>query len=125
VGLIFGTEESGLPNEVLKECDIVSYIPMSDLYPSLNLSQAVMIYAYTLFLSEISKEIAEPKNQDIYSLKALKQKLTRIMNVILANNDVLAGRIMERMMVMGEDDIHLAHSVCNKLLEKFEQEGYL
>jgi tRNA/rRNA methyltransferase len=124
-GIIFGTEESGLSNEILKDCDIVSYIPMNNLYPSLNLAQAVMIYAYTLFISGIPQESANMKSQDNKSMKALKQKATGLMNVIMDNNDILAGRIMERLMVMGEDDLHLAHSVCNKLIEKLGQEGIL
>jgi tRNA/rRNA methyltransferase len=124
-GIIFGTEESGLPNEILKDCDIVSYIPMNNLYPSLNLAQAVMIYAYTFFISGIPQESANMKSQDNQSMKALKQKATGLMNVIMANNNILAGRVMERLMVMGEDDLHLAHSVCNKLMEKLGQEGIL
>ena len=48
VGLVFGPEKSGLTNEQLKRCDVVSTIPMKNPFPSLNLAQAVMVYAFGL-----------------------------------------------------------------------------
>ena len=48
VAVVFGSEESGLGNREIQACDLVSFIPMIQPYPSLNLSQAVMLYAYTL-----------------------------------------------------------------------------
>jgi len=124
-GILFGTEESGLSNEILKACDIVSYIPMNSSYPSLNLSQAVMIYAYTLFNAVSREGSVLVTGQDLRSIKMLKQKVTSIMKIVLGDNEILAGRVMERLMVMGEDDIHLAHSVCNKLLEKLGESRIL
>jgi tRNA/rRNA methyltransferase len=118
-GIIFGTEESGLPNEILRECDIVSHIPMNSSYPSLNLSQAVMIYAYTFFISGLQEGPDIMQGQDRQSLRMMKQKVTEVLTYILEDNQTLAGRVMERLMVMHEDDIHLVHSVCNRLLEIF------
>lgn len=48
IGILFGTEESGLPNELLLQANVGITIPMSASYPSLNLSQAVMVVAYEL-----------------------------------------------------------------------------
>lgn len=45
VGIVFGREESGLTNEELQLCDMASSIPLAAPYPSINLGQAVMIYA--------------------------------------------------------------------------------
>src|SRR5512138_1190124 len=42
--VVFGREESGLTNSEIGFCDLLSYIPMKRKYPSLNLSQAVMLY---------------------------------------------------------------------------------
>jgi tRNA/rRNA methyltransferase len=50
VALVFGGEESGLSNEDLVRCHAVSCIPSGSLQPSFNLAQAVMIYAYELYL---------------------------------------------------------------------------
>jgi hypothetical protein len=45
---VFGSEESGLPNEILLKANVGVTIPMATVYPSLNLSQAVMTIAYEL-----------------------------------------------------------------------------
>ena len=51
IGLVFGSEKEGLTNEELSHCHLYARIPSSDLFPSLNLSQAVMIFCYELFQS--------------------------------------------------------------------------
>ena len=48
VGILFGTEESGLPNALILQSDMAMSIPMANTYPSLNLAQSVMITAYEL-----------------------------------------------------------------------------
>jgi tRNA/rRNA methyltransferase/tRNA (cytidine32/uridine32-2'-O)-methyltransferase len=47
--LAFGNERSGLDDGELALCNIASHIPVSDAFPSLNLSHAVQIYGYELF----------------------------------------------------------------------------
>jgi tRNA/rRNA methyltransferase/tRNA (cytidine32/uridine32-2'-O)-methyltransferase len=49
--LVFGNERTGLDDEELSLCNMASHIPVSPDFPSLNLSHAVQIYAYELFLS--------------------------------------------------------------------------
>ncbi len=56
VALIFGPEDTGLTNEHLDACDLLTSIPMAAVQPSINLAQAVMIYAY--ILSELSAELS-------------------------------------------------------------------
>ena len=51
VAIVFGNERTGLNDEELNLCNIASHIPVSDDFPSLNLSHAVQIYAYELFLA--------------------------------------------------------------------------
>ena len=51
VALVFGNERTGLEDEELNLCNIASHIPVSESFPSLNLSHAVQIYAYELFLA--------------------------------------------------------------------------
>jgi tRNA/rRNA methyltransferase/tRNA (cytidine32/uridine32-2'-O)-methyltransferase len=51
VALVFGNERTGLEDDELNLCNIASHIPVSDAFPSLNLSHAVQIYAYELFLA--------------------------------------------------------------------------
>ncbi|MFA5513612.1 MAG: TrmJ/YjtD family RNA methyltransferase [Sphaerochaetaceae bacterium] len=51
VSIVFGSESSGLTAEELQLCHTVLRIPTSDIFPSLNLAQAVQIVTYTLFSS--------------------------------------------------------------------------
>ena len=50
VGLIFGREDYGLFNEEIAACDIMLKIPTSESYLSLNLSHAVTIVLYSIYL---------------------------------------------------------------------------
>ncbi|MDD5711415.1 MAG: RNA methyltransferase [Smithellaceae bacterium] len=49
--LLFGPEDTGLTNEELRLCHAVASIPSSPRFRSLNLSQAVMIMCYEVFLA--------------------------------------------------------------------------
>jgi tRNA/rRNA methyltransferase len=49
--ILFGSEYRGLSNEELKYAQRFVCIPSSDVYPSLNLAQAVAICCYELYLS--------------------------------------------------------------------------
>lgn len=49
--IVFGNERTGLEDSELELCNIASHIPVSEIHPSLNLSHAVQIYAYELFLA--------------------------------------------------------------------------
>jgi len=49
--IVFGNERTGLEDAELELCNIASHIPTSQTQPSLNLSHAVQVYAYELFLA--------------------------------------------------------------------------
>ena len=117
-GIVFGSEESGLSNQEIKRCDVVSFIPLTKPYPSLNLSHAVMIYAY--ILSGITKPIVRKKKIiKTASLKVLKDKVTVILDEIeLKQAHIIGPRIFEKISLLGDDDISLLHSICNAYIEK-------
>ncbi len=52
IGLLFGREDSGLSRENLFICDFIVKIPTVKDFKSLNISQAVLIVLYELFLVE-------------------------------------------------------------------------
>ncbi len=56
VAIVFGRENSGLTNEELRCCHAISTIPAAVNHPSLNLAQAVMVYAYELFKASFEEE---------------------------------------------------------------------
>ena len=126
--VVFGCEESGLSNHELQLCDCVSSVPLAAAYPSLNLAQAVMIYAYEL--SPLAGRRAAPDGRyaaektggvprsspraESPSFHALKQRIARI----LAGTklpDLVCRRILERLGALRREDLKLAHSVCAKL----------
>jgi TrmH family RNA methyltransferase len=49
VAIVFGRESSGLTNDELARCSVLSLVPSATSVPSLNVAQAVMIYAYELY----------------------------------------------------------------------------
>jgi TrmH family RNA methyltransferase len=54
VGLVLGRESSGLTNHEVARCSAVSTIPAACSVPAINLSHAVMVYAYEIFLATCS-----------------------------------------------------------------------
>ena len=66
VGLVMGRENNGLTNEELLSCHFQSTIPAAVAYPALNLSQAVMIYAYEWWMGKERepRSVIEPARHD-------------------------------------------------------------
>ncbi len=117
VAVVFGREESGLRNDELKLCDLVTTVPMKTTFPSLNLSQAVMLYAWELSkISSVNNTELPLKNEE--SLRALLEKVHAILlETGFKEHSAIFPRILERVSFLNEGDIHLLHSFCNKLLE--------
>lgn len=64
VGLLFGQEDHGLPNEALDLAQILVHIPTTE-HSSLNLAQAVMVALYELHLAagDATRVLAPPKKE--------------------------------------------------------------
>jgi len=73
VGFLFGSEKSGLPNEIITLCNAIISIPLNPDFSSINLAQSVIIVAYELYQHQLSKPIksVNPDRQDV----APKQEL--------------------------------------------------
>lgn len=120
LAIVFGREESGLTNDELKLCDIVTSVPMKTTYPSLNLAQSVMIYAYTLSQLEYEEKNPDQKT-NLNELNILKIKTENILKEIGFKKDTaIYNRIMARLMILGETDIHLLLSIEHKIQEKLK-----
>ncbi|TFG10995.1 RNA methyltransferase [Candidatus Thorarchaeota archaeon] len=68
VALVFGRESSGLTNEEISVCDLAFSIPVSERYTSLNLSHAVAVTLYHMFVrysdvEDFSRSSARPANR--------------------------------------------------------------
>lgn len=78
--LVFGNERTGLEDDELNLCNMASHIPADEVFPSLNLSHAVMIYTYELFKTMVDTEDTTVKGQwtpmDQETINAMVKRLT-------------------------------------------------
>ncbi len=82
VGLVFGREDYGLFNEEIATCDIMVKVPTSQHYPSLNLSHAVTIVLYSLYLRNA---LIRKRRREIGAIE--KEKLYEFFSQLLDDID--------------------------------------
>jgi tRNA/rRNA methyltransferase len=120
VAIVFGGEESGLSNDHLSLCHIMSTIPMASSYPSLNLAQSVMVYATYLSKLTINVKTSMPPMPVKAELPIIREKAEQILaDVKMLPDNLIYSRIMERLMLLNKDDINLFHSFCKYYLTKY------
>lgn len=117
VALVFGCEASGLSNEDLALCDLVSNIELPAPYPSLNLAQAVMLYAYELRGLQACTQPAPAPDAQQY--RALRHKVTQLLQQHHYQTDSkLARWALELLPRADTKSLGFLHSLCDKLLKK-------
>jgi len=124
VGLIFGREDYGLYNEEIAACDIMLRIPTSVSYLSLNLSHAVSLILYSIYI----KREFTPKEKRLIG-KIEKRKLYDFFSNLLEeisypkhkkeNTEIMFKRIMGRAM-LSKWEYHTLMGVFSKTLEKIQ-----
>ena len=124
VGLIFGREDYGLYNEEIAACDIMLRIPTSVSYLSLNLSHAVSLILYSIYI----KREFTPKEKRLIG-KIEKRKLYDFFSNLLEeisypkhkkeNTEIMFRRIMGRAMP-SKWEYHTLMGVFSKTLEKIQ-----
>jgi tRNA/rRNA methyltransferase len=122
IGIVFGREESGLTNRELAACDLASSIELANPYPSINLAQSVMLYAY-VFSSFDKKFGGYQKNTtpNTNLFKELKVSSNEILNGLdIPKGSNLHDRMTERIAAVSDDDAHLFMSFVKKFKQKFE-----
>lgn len=113
--LVFGCEASGLSNEQLALCDLYSYIPLAQPYPSLNLGQAVMVYAYAL--SQLCHSMGlQPREADATQLQVLKQRTSTFLDQYDADkSQKIREWLQERLSQLSDRDVRMAHQLLGML----------
>ncbi len=118
IAIVFGSEEHGLTKEQLELCDLVSSVPLAVKYPSLNLAQAILIYAYELSSINIQQEPAILEDIGLTEQKAVKEKAIEILvRLEVPRQPSLYQRLKDRLMSAGTEDIRLMLSLI-KYIEK-------
>lgn len=78
--LVFGDERNGLTQDDVQQCHALSFIPSSDAQPSLNLAQAVGVYAYELAMASRSTKAAPTRAlADDATLRTVRTTLDEVL----------------------------------------------
>lgn len=97
VALLFGPEDSGLTNEDLAFCTQIIRIPSSPDYLSINLSHAVMICCYELFLA--SGSAVPPAEFSPEASSAMREKMFELWREALMSIGFMKGDKADHMML--------------------------
>jgi len=114
--LVFGREDRGLSNDELALCDLLTGFPMAVSYPSLNLSQAVMLYAWELSgLPSKPAPDSEPVTPGA-RLGALRERLEQLLpRVDTPEDGKLYQWVFERLPLLSERDVGFVHTLCGNI----------
>ena len=115
--LVFGREDRGLANDELALCDLLTGFPMAVSYPSLNLAQAVMLYAWEL--SGLASPAATKESASDPGLGALRSRLETLLPQLDAPADEkLSQWVFERLPLLSDRDIGFVHTLCGNIERK-------
>jgi TrmH family RNA methyltransferase len=124
IGLLFGREDYGLYNEEIALCDVMLKIPTSETYLSLNLSHAVALVLYSLYI----KQKSAPIEKRIIG-KIEKEKLYNYYSELLneinypdhkkEKTEIMFKRILGRSMP-SKWEYHTLMGVFSKTIEKIK-----
>ncbi len=116
VALLFGREDRGLSNQELEQCQLLSAIPLANPYPSLNLGQAVMLFAYALTEVQAGLRHLKPSQDQQGQLQVLRQRSAALTDSLGYDPQSKLQRWMqERLGQLNSEDIRFMHSVCAAL----------
>ena len=117
IAVVFGSEEHGLLNDEIESCDIITYIPMAKPYPSLNLAQAVMVYAYTLSTFTVDKQKpsqgAEPAPDNYKVFKKRMEKVFADLDIL--KESMFHVKVMKRIGLLSRSDLRVIHFFLDRL----------
>ncbi|WP_421309841.1 tRNA/rRNA methyltransferase [Aeromonas veronii] len=128
VAIVFGCEESGLSNEQLAEVDLISYLPLKVSYPSLNLGQAIMLYAYEMsqLMDELNADGAAAVAENFDNagqVRVLKSKTAELLGELgVSQDEKLHQWVMDRVPMLPQRDLNMLHLLCKDLARKLGKE---
>ncbi|SIQ20651.1 tRNA/rRNA methyltransferase [Aeromonas veronii] len=128
VAIVFGCEESGLSNEQLAEVDLISYLPLKVSYPSLNLGQAIMLYAYEMsqLMDELNADGAAAVAENFDNagqVRVLKSKTAELLGELgVSQDEKLHQWVVDRVPMLPQRDLNMLHLLCKDLARKLGKE---
>lgn len=124
VALVFGPEDNGLSNAELELCTNLIQIPSANSYRSLNLSQAVIICAYEIF---IASGVFEPaREKSVAASAATKERMFAMWEQALLAIGFMSADKAQHMMLgvrrifsregLTEDDVRILMGIARQTL---------
>lgn len=124
LGVVFGTEASGLKNKDLDRCDILSTIPTQTTFPSLNLSQAVMVFAFVLSNNTKLQTLDQRVDRLTASpleYKSLKEGLINLIRELeIPDSKKIERHLIRGIARLGYGDLYLLHALRKKISDKIK-----
>lgn len=80
VAILFGREDFGLDNDMVRRCDFLVTIPADPEYPILNISHAAAIIMYELFTSGLVRE--SPRKASELEMVKLNEFFSKLLDAI-------------------------------------------
>jgi tRNA/rRNA methyltransferase len=122
--LVFGGEESGLLNGEVEACDIITTVPLARPYPSLNLAQAVMVYAYLFSAFSIvrHKTVSAAAPKEHYGV--FRKRLEKVFAELdIKKESMFHIKIMKRIGLLPRTELRQMHFFLDRLEEKLGTGG--
>ncbi|WP_430462815.1 tRNA/rRNA methyltransferase [Thalassolituus sp. LLYu03] len=136
IALVFGREDSGLHGPEVAQCDLLTSIPLAVTYPSLNLGQAVMLYAYALSGLNAKAQVAEDgcegqaddhqpqsqnENQKQGQYNALRDKSAALAESLGYSHDSkMLGWLHEHLPLLDARSLGFVHQLVDKIQQKLK-----
>lgn len=127
VSILFGREDKGLFNDEIEKCGFLMTIPTSELQPSLNLSQAVLIVSYELMRCEEIEDYHMERQFYVQQqeLEKLYERLHEVLKNIkyIPDNPDIEERIMNNLRhLFGRTgltfwELKMLHGLCSHIEE--------
>lgn len=131
VAILFGREDRGLLNHELQRCNLLVRIPAAMTYPSLNLSQAVMVIAYEIFRAGMNPSkpvrLRLASNQDIERISTrIHDTMGRVGFTSRPEEDTFLRsirRVLQRSLRLEQRDVATLHKLCDEVEAFVERRG--
>jgi len=99
VALVFGRETMGLHNDELQQCNVHIYIPANPEYPVLNVSQAIQLLCYEVYVAAEEKTYTEveeeyPRQKEMTLFYSHLEKVLRTTEFIIPQHE---GKVLDKL----------------------------
>ena len=128
VALVFGAERTGLTVEEVSRCQLIATIAAESTYPSLNLAQAVQVFAYEL---RMQADVTPRSPADGYpatyeQMESFYAQLEEVLRDLRFLDDKHPGRMMRRLRRLfararlEQEEVNILRGVLRAVCSKVE-----